>query len=246
MRLFLYVNCAVWAMLMIVAHVATPLAAQEVATATAPEVTLPAGINDDFKSKDLSVDEFVKRFEIESREVYGNRHEILKYLDLKAGQKIIDLGAGTGFYTFMMAEAVGDDGQVLAIDIAPRFIQSIERRVKERGIKNIQAAVASDAGFQAQDGYYDLVFVCDVYHHFEYPHRINAMIAKSLRPGGRLVVIDFKREEGKSRPWVLNHVRAGEDVVRAEIEQSGLKFKSSNTDLLTEDYILTFQKEPVP
>lgn len=237
-------RAVLWATIFIVTQLATHLSADE--PHSVPEVSLPAGINDDFKSDDLSVDQFVKLFEIESREVYGQRHEILKLLDVKPGQNIIDLGAGTGFYTFMLAEAVGAKGEVLAIDIAPAFVDAIQDKADKHGINNVQVRRSSDIGFEAEPGKYDLVLVCDVYHHFEYPHRMNTLIAKSLRPGGRLVVIDFKREEGKSRQWVLDHVRAGEDIVRAEIQQSGLKFKSSNTDLLTEDYILTFQKDLVP
>jgi predicted methyltransferase len=229
----------------IVIEIAAPLASEEPATSHA-EVALPAGINDDFKSKELSVEEFVKRFEIESREVYGKRHEILELIGAKPGDRIIDLGAGTGFYTFLFSEAVGRDGEVLAVDIAPAFIRAIERKATEKNIRNVKVQLATDVDFTAESGKYDLVFVCDAYHHFEHPRSMNAAIAKSLREGGRLVVCDFKREEGKSRQWVLDHVRAGEDVVRAEIEESGLKLQSSNTDLLTENYILTFKKATSP
>jgi predicted methyltransferase len=87
----------------------------------------------------------------------------------------------------------------------------------------------------------DLVFICDTYHHFEFPFRTMASIHEALRPGGQLIVIDFRRIEGKSREWVLNHVRAGQEVVTKEIVSSGFK-KVGEEKLLKENYLLRFEK----
>ena len=87
----------------------------------------------------------------------------------------------------------------------------------------------------------DLVFICDTYHHFEFPFKTMASIHEALRPGGRVIVIDFHRIEGKSRYWVLNHVRAGQEVVVKEIESSGFK-KVAETKLLKENYFVEFEK----
>ncbi len=210
--------------------------------ATTEEKSIREGINDRFKAADLSVEEFLKTFEVESREVYSKRNAILEHINLRPGQNVIDLGAGTGFYTFLFAEAVGADGNVLALDIAPAFINSIREKADAKNLQNVKALVSSDINFDAEKENYDLVFLCDVYHHIEYPQRINRRIVESLRKGGRLVIIDFERVEGKSREWVLGHVRAGSDVVRKEIEDSGLVFKSQNDDLLEENYIMIFEK----
>jgi predicted methyltransferase len=87
----------------------------------------------------------------------------------------------------------------------------------------------------------DVAFVCDTYHHFEFPFRTLASIYEALRPGGQLIVIDFHRIEGKSREWVLNHVRAGQDVVTKEIQASGFKLLGEEK-LLSENYFLRFEK----
>ncbi len=91
----------------------------------------------------------------------------------------------------------------------------------------------------------DLAFICDVYHHFEYPHSSLASLHRALRPGGELVLVEFKRVPGQSSDWVLNHVRAGQEVFTAEIEAAGFK-KAQEINLLKENYILRFRKTQKP
>jgi len=89
----------------------------------------------------------------------------------------------------------------------------------------------------------DLVFICDVYHHFEQaPHSL-ASILRALKPGGRLVLIDFERIPGKSREFILGHVRAGKETFRSEIEQAGFEYVDEVTiDAFEENYLLRFRK----
>ncbi|EMB18484.1 methyltransferase domain-containing protein, partial [Rhodopirellula europaea] len=100
---------------------------------TAPPV--PEGINDKFKDPDLNVDEWLDRFEVESREVYAARDEVLKACDIKPGQRIADVGAGTGFYSRLFAKRTGWDGWVYSVDIAPKFLQHIAKRATADGIE---------------------------------------------------------------------------------------------------------------
>ncbi|MCU0321187.1 MAG: class I SAM-dependent methyltransferase, partial [Chitinophagaceae bacterium] len=147
--------------------------------AAVEEKSIREGINDRFKAADLTVEEFLKTFEVESREVYSKRNEILEHINVRPGQNVIDLGAGTGFYTFLFAEAVGSEGKVLALDIAPAFVKSINEKAESKKLKNVKALVSSDINFEADKEAYDLVFLCDVYHHIEYPQRINRRIVES-------------------------------------------------------------------
>jgi predicted methyltransferase len=87
----------------------------------------------------------------------------------------------------------------------------------------------------------DLVFISDTYHHFEYPRSTLRSIHRALRPGGEMVVIDFKRIPGFSNPWVLNHVRAGESVVTAEITAAGFELVE-RLDFMQTQYYLRFRK----
>ncbi|QEG40970.1 class I SAM-dependent methyltransferase [Roseimaritima ulvae] len=89
----------------------------------------------------------------------------------------------------------------------------------------------------------DLVFVCDTYHHFEQPSETLASIYRALKPGGRLVVIDFDRIPGVSRGWLLGHVRAGKDGFRDEIEAAGFEFDDEvDVEGFEENYLLRFHK----
>ncbi len=84
-----------------------------------------------------------------------------------------------------------------------------------------------------------MVFTCDTYRHFEYPQALLASLRQTLRPGGRLIVIDYERHPGRSSPWVLGHVRAGRETVVAEIEAAGFKLLRSH-QFLRENFFIEF------
>ena len=104
----------------------------------ATEASVRPGINKRFLDVNLKVDEWIGRFEIESREVYAARNSIVKNTNVKAGTVIADIGAGTGFFTLLFSAAVGDQGTVYAVDISPRFVEHIEKHAKRDGLANIK------------------------------------------------------------------------------------------------------------
>ncbi len=207
--------------------------------ASAQEKSVRPGINKPFEKPDVA--EFIGKFETESREVFVQRKEIISACNLKEGMAVADIGAGTGLFTRLFAKQVGPKGKVYAVDIASRFIEHIEKTCKEADIKNVTGIVCTADSTRLPARSVDLVFICDTYHHFEFPFKTMASIHEALRPGGRVVVIDFHRIEGKSPEWVLNHVRAGQEVVTKEIESSGFK-KVAEKKLLKENYFLVFEK----
>ena len=100
-------------------------------SAFAQEESVKPGINDAFKNP--SVDEFIGRFEIESREVFAHREAIVKACGIKPGMTMADVGAGTGLFTRLFAAAVGEKGRVYAVDIAPKFVAHIEESARKAG-----------------------------------------------------------------------------------------------------------------
>ena len=89
----------------------------------------------------------------------------------------------------------------------------------------------------------DIAFVCDTYHHFEFPEATLASIHNALQKNGQLVVIDFDRIPGTSRDWILGHVRADKQTFRSEIERAGFRFVSEQQiPGLTENYCLRFER----
>lgn len=208
------------------------------------EESVKPGINKGFVDPNLDVEDFVKRFEIESREVYLNREAILEATGVKAGDVVADVGAGTGLFTRLFSKRVGDDGWVYAVDISPRFLEHINAESNKQNLTNITGVLCAEDSVNLPPNSVDVIFVCDTYHHFEFPNSTLAAMKKALKKGGRLVVIDFDRIEGKSRPWLLGHVRAGKEVFRAEIQDAGFSLvEEKKMQAFEENYFLIFRKD---
>lgn len=223
-------------------QVATDQVATDQVAETAVDAS-PQGLNDRFLDPQLDVTEWLGRFEIESREVYSARNEVLKICSIEAGQRVADIGAGTGFYSRLFAEAVGESGWVFAVDISPKFLEHINRVSGEDGVENLTCVMCSERSIRLPDNSIDLAFICDSYHHFEHPDATLASILRALKPGGSLVVIDFERIPGKSREFILGHVRAGKEVFRDEIVAAGFRFVGEiKMPTFEENYLLRFRK----
>lgn len=193
---------------------------------------------------DLDVDQFVGRFETESREIYRERERIVADLGLSTGESVADIGAGTGLFTLLFACAVGAEGRVFAVDIAPDFLERIRERAAESGLQNVTTILGTDESSELPANSVDLVFICDTYHHFEQPRHMLESIHRALREGGALVIVDFERIPGYSRSFILDHVRAGRDVFIDEICSAGFELAEIHprTAELTENYVLRFRK----
>lgn len=201
-------------------------------------------INDAFADPD--VEEFVTRFEVESREVYHLRHEIVAACGIKPGDTVADIGAGTGLFTPLFSQAVGASGLVIAVDIAKPFLAHIRQMSRRDGLHNVETVLctAEDTKLPAES--VDVAFICDTYHHFEFPQKTLASLHAAMKPRGRLVLIDFHRIPGTSSEWTLQHVRAGQEVFTAEITAAGFKQIKEVPNLLEDNYLLVFEKTAMP
>ena len=208
------------------------------------EKSVKPGINDPFKNPD--VEKYAKTFEGESREVFVQREKIVAACKLKPGMVVADVGAGTGLFTRMFAPAVGPTGKVIAVDISEKFLDHIAKTCKDAKITNVETLKCTDTSAELPANSADLVFICDTYHHFEYPTRTMTSIHKALKSGGRVVIVDFHRIPGTSSEWVLGHVRAGQDVVIKEVEEVGFKKVHEEKDILKENYLVVFEKAEAP
>ncbi len=215
-------------------------AALTLPVASAQEQSVNPGINDTFRDPDPQ--EFLGKFEVESREVFARRREILAACQVQSGQTIADIGAGTGLFTRMFSETVGKDGQVFAVDISRKFLDHIQTTSREAGQRNIETVLCKADSTELPPDSVDVAFICDTYHHFEFPLKTMTSLYRALRPGGRVILIDFHRVEGTSTDWVLKHVRAGQDVFEAEIVQTGFRKLREERELLRENYFVVFEK----
>ncbi len=210
-------------------------------TATAPEPSAKPGVNAEYLKPDLDVTQWVERFEREGREIYDHREAIVAAARLKPGMVMADIGAGTGLFTPYFSRAVGAKGKVIAVDIVPAFLERIRERAATEGLANVQTVLCTERSVELPPNSIDFAFICDVYHHFEYPQSSLASLHRALRPGGEVLLVEFKRVPGKSSDWVMNHVRAGQEVFTAEIIAAGFQ-QMEEQDLLKDNYVVRFRK----
>jgi ubiquinone/menaquinone biosynthesis C-methylase UbiE/intracellular sulfur oxidation DsrE/DsrF family protein len=206
----------------------------------AQEKSVRPGVNDTFRDPDPKA--FTERFEIESREVFAKRKEILEAIKLKPTDVVADIGAGTGLFTRLFASNVGPEGRVIAVDIAQKFLDHIEVTCREQNLRNVETLLCKDDSTELPPESVDVAFICDTYHHFEFPQKTMTSLLKALKPGGRVILIDFKRIQGESTDWTMDHVRAGQEVFEAEILQAGFQKADEVKDLLKENYMVVFEK----
>ncbi|MFT4649364.1 MAG: SAM-dependent methyltransferase [Glaciecola sp.] len=217
----------------------TPAPAQPVI-----EDSVKPGINDSFLDPELKVEKFVERFEGESREVFAQREVIAAAIGIERGASIVDVGAGTGPYIGLFAEAVGPKGTVYAIDIAPNFVEHLAKRAKDEGHPQIEARLCSEDSVDLPANSVNYAFICDVYHHFEFPRTTMASLHSALRDGGEVVIVDFYRIPGVTREWILEHVRAGKQEVFTEMKSFGFDLvEEIPIEGLEENWVARFRKQ---
>lgn len=225
-------------------YVQKRLAAKRPMKSSKGEDSVKPGINDGFLDPKLDPTDWVQRFEVESREIYQARQAIVGACEIKSGARIADIGAGTGIFTRQFSELAGSAGWVYAVDIAPRLVEHINRESIRLKQENVTGVLCREDSVCLPPNSVDVVFICDTYHHFEYPNSTMASVHRALSEGGKLVLIDFERIPGKSRDWTLNHVRAGKQVFQKEVEDAGFeKIREVNVPGLGENYFLMFRKK---
>jgi SAM-dependent methyltransferase len=207
------------------------------------EAVVPPGINDRFLDPNLAAEDWVKRLELESRDIFASRIEILKALNLDEGDRIADIGAGTGLFENIFSKSVGPTGRVYAVDISPRLVEYMKDRVMREKLENVHVVLSNESSVELEDDSIDIAFICDTYHHFEYHADMLLSIRNALRRGGQLILIDFERIPGKSSDFILRHVRAGKEVFRREIERSGFRFiEEVEIPGFRDNYFLRFER----
>lgn len=209
------------------------------ATVTAQESSVAPGINRAYDYPDYA--RWQATFESEGREIFEQRHAIIDALAIKPGMTIADVGAGTGILSLLFAQRVGTGGTVIAQDISPEFLRGIEERARKAGLSQVRTLLGKEKDARLPVNSVDLVFTSDTYHHFEYPQAMLASLHTALKPGGRLIIIDYEKSPGRSSPWVMSHVRANRETVIAEVTAAGFMLERTHS-FLRENYFLEFRR----
>ena len=203
----------------------------------------PADMNKKFADPDVDIQQFVKRFENEARDIYVKRQDITRAVGLRPGDAVADIGAGTGLFTQLFAEQVGPKGTVYAVDIGPAFLKYIAGQAKKLGHEQVVKTVLNTQdSTELPAGSIDVAFICDTYHHFDHPEKMLASIHRALRPGGRLVIIDFDLRKDSS-DFVKQRARAAKEVYYREIAAAGFEqIDTKNAPAIKDNFYAEFRR----
>ena len=180
---------------------------------------------------------YIGALEDPKRDAYQKPHEVLTALNLKPGEVIADIGAGSGYFTFRIAHHVGAKGKVFAVDVSPDMIRHMNRRIRDSKAANVVSVLAEPDDPLLGERSIDRFFICNVWHHVENPTKYLSMMKKMLKPGGEIVVIDFHKKELPFGPPLEMKI-AREDLLK-QMEANGFLVTKEHT-FLPYQYFLVF------
>jgi ubiquinone/menaquinone biosynthesis C-methylase UbiE len=178
--------------------------------------------------------------ERKEREKEEEPDKLIELLKLKEGMVVADVGAGSGYHSFRMSPKVGDKGKVLAVDIQPEMLEAIRVKAKEKKITNIEPIQGTEDDPKLPEAKVDLILLVDVYHEFSKPYEMTQAMVKALKPGGRLVFVEFRLED-PNVPIKLVHKMMEKQVLK-EMGPHPLKWVSTNEELPWQ-HVITFEKK---
>ena len=166
---------------------------------------------------------------------------LIKSLDLKPGMVVADIGAGSGVISVLMAEKILPDGKVLAVDVQQEMLDRLRENTKRMKITNIEPVKGTQQTTSLKPGSVDLAIMVDVYHELEFPYEMLLDISKSLKPGGRIAFVEYRKED-PDVPIKLVHKMTEEQVKKeASHPEFGLKW-SKTIGVLPWQHIVLFEK----
>ena len=173
------------------------------------------------------------------REQEEQPEKALDALNLKPGMRVGDVGAGTGFYSIRIAKRIGPTGKVYANDIQPQMLQRLSENAALQKVSNIETVLGTESNPKLPAGELDLVILVDVYHEFSRPQRMLDRIRESLKPDGRLVLLEFRKED-PSVPIRPEH-KMSVNEVKAEVVPEGFVFEKT-VETLPWQHIIFFRR----
>jgi SAM-dependent methyltransferase len=167
------------------------------------------------------VSDNVAFFNRPERDAEERTDDLVKALEIRDGARLADIGAGTGYFTWRLARAAGPKGRVLAVDIQQAMLDLAAQAVQQHGLLNVDYVLATPRDPKLPQGSLDMVFIAYSYHEFADPETIMEAVRRSLKPGGRLVVVEYAKENNLAPAAPLHKMSF--DELRTEIEPMGFE-----------------------
>jgi protein-L-isoaspartate O-methyltransferase len=176
-----------------------------------------------------------------AREKEEEPAKLMEALKLKPGDVVADVGAGSGYYTFRLADAVGPKGKVYANDIQKEMLALIKKRMDREKVANVETILGTETDAKLPENKVDLILLVDVYHEFSHPYEMTESMLKALKPGGRLVFVEYRMEDPEV-PIKLVHKMSQKQVLKEMGNHPPLKYVKT-VDVLPWQHIIIFEKK---
>lgn len=178
-------------------------------------------------------EKWAKSFDDPERAKWQKPDEVIAALALKPGDKVADIGAGTGYFAMRIAPKVSN-GVVYAVDLEPKMVAWLADRAKKTGIVNLKAVQGSEASAKLPEPV-DVVLLVNVYHHIDKRTAYFKGLQKSLRPGARVVIVDFRPEAEQGAP---KHMRIAAATIDKEMKAAGFERTASHSFLPHQNFLV--------
>ncbi len=175
------------------------------------------------------------------RETEEAPDKALDAITIPRGAMVADIGSGVGYFTWRLAERVGPSGRVYAVDIQQAMLDRLKQNMADRSLKNVEPVLGTELDPNLPDRKLDLVLMVDVYHEFSEPQAMLRAIRRSLKPDGRVVLLEYRKED-PAIPIRPEHKMSVAEV-RMELEPEGFRFDRS-LEVLPRQHILIFRPLP--
>ena len=179
------------------------------------------------------------RFSSEQRDVFIHKNKIVEQMNIQDGEHVVDLGAGTGVFISDFLNRVGS-GKVYALEISDSFINFLNKKNDSDWQRRVEVIKSTSESTTLADASVNVIFLCDVFHHFE---NINAMLndfKRILKRPGRVIIVDFDRKNGKATPFILSHQPFSKDDHVKYFENVGFQFTGEKDAELTQNFMMEF------
>jgi SAM-dependent methyltransferase len=166
---------------------------------------------------------------------------VIPALKLKLGDAVADLGCGTGYFSWRLAQAVGSNGVVYGVDIQPEMLDLLDAQMKKRGVANVKPVLGTITDPKLPARGVDLVLMVDVYHEFDHPYEMMEKICAALKPGGRVAFVEFRGEDPEVPIKPLHKMT--EAQVRKEMAVHPLEWVETIATL-PRQHLIIFRRKP--